>query len=111
MANQGSRSTAVLVCLTPRRVSVRFAPVLQRGTGERCTMRTPQLLCSTLFAILATVACNRTTDGDAQRTSEQVKAAAVKAGHQLADSWLTTKIQAQYFADDDIKARHINVST
>jgi hyperosmotically inducible protein len=74
-------------------------------------MRTPQLLCSTLFAILATVACNRTTDADAQRTSEQVKAAAVKAGHQLADSWLTTKIQAQYFADDDIKARHINVST
>jgi hyperosmotically inducible protein len=75
-------------------------------------MRTPQLLCSTLLAILATVACNRTTDdADAQRTSEQVKAAAVKAGHQLADSWLTTKIQAQYFADDDIKARHINVST
>ena len=40
-----------------------------------------------------------------------MKAAAVQAGHQLADSWLTTKIQAQYFADDDIKARHINVST
>lgn len=75
-------------------------------------MRTPQLLCSMLFAIVASVACNRTTgDDNARRTSEQVKAAAVKAGHQLADSWLTTKIQAQYFADDDIKARHINVST
>jgi hyperosmotically inducible periplasmic protein len=75
-------------------------------------MRTPQLLCSTLVAIVAFVACERnTSDANAKRTSEQVKAAAVKAGHQLADSWLTTKIQAQYFADDDIKARHINVST
>jgi hyperosmotically inducible periplasmic protein len=75
-------------------------------------MRTPQLLCSVLLAVVASVACNRTAgDENTRRTSEQVKAAAVKAGHQLADSWLTTKIQAQYFADDDIKARHINVST
>jgi hyperosmotically inducible periplasmic protein len=75
-------------------------------------MRTPQLLCSLVLATFASVACNRTEgDANAQRTSEQVKAAAVRAGHQLADSWLTTKIQAQYFADDDIKARHINVST
>jgi len=50
-------------------------------------------------------------DPRAVRAAEQMKAAAKKAGHQLADSWLTTKIQAQYFADDDIKARHINVST
>lgn len=75
-------------------------------------MRTPQLLCSAIVAIAASVACDRnTSDANATRTSEQVKAAAAKAGHQLADSWLTTKIQAQYFADDDIKARHINVST
>jgi hyperosmotically inducible periplasmic protein len=75
-------------------------------------MRTPQLLCSTLLAVVATMACNRTNaDTNAERTSEQVKAAAVRAGHQLSDSWLTTKIQAQYFADDDIKARHINVAT
>ena len=75
-------------------------------------MRTLQVLCSVVLALVAAAACNRqTSDADARRTSEQVKAAAVKAGHQLADSWLTTKIQAQYFADDDIKARHINVST
>jgi hyperosmotically inducible periplasmic protein len=75
-------------------------------------MKTPQLLCSMLLAAAATQACNRTgADPNAPRASEQVKAAAVKASHQLADSWLTTKIQAQYFADDDIKARHINVST
>jgi osmotically-inducible protein OsmY len=34
-----------------------------------------------------------------------------RAGYQFADSWLTTKIQAQYFADEDIKGREINVST
>jgi hyperosmotically inducible periplasmic protein len=65
-----------------------------------------------LLVVVAAMACNRNTgDANAERRSEQVKAVAVKAGHQLADSWLTTKIQAQYFADDDIKARHINVST
>jgi hyperosmotically inducible protein len=82
-------------------------------------MRTPQLMAAALVVISAATACNRRdTDANAQLranevrgTAEQVKAAATRAGHQLADSWLTTKIQAQYFADDDIKARHINVST
>ena len=75
-------------------------------------MRTPQLLCAILLVVFASPACNRPeSDANTRQTSEQVKAAAVKASHQLADSWLTTKIQAQYFADDDIKARHINVST
>jgi hyperosmotically inducible periplasmic protein len=74
-------------------------------------MKTPQLLVTTL-ALAAALACNRSDQNpNAQRTAEQVRAAATKAGHQLADSWLTTKIQAQYFADDDVKARHINVST
>ena len=73
-------------------------------------MRTLQLVVALLA--VASVACNRSdTRVDADRTAEQVKSAAVKAGHQLADSWLTTKIQAQYFADDDLKARYINVST
>jgi hyperosmotically inducible periplasmic protein len=73
-------------------------------------MKTPQLLC--LLVLGATVACNRPeADAKAQRAAEQVSAVAAKTGHQLADSWLTTKIQAQYFADDDIKARNINVST
>jgi len=74
-------------------------------------MKTLQLLCLTLLVVFA-AACNRTdADRDTQRTAEQMKVTARKAGHQLADSWLTTKIQAQYFADDDIKARNINVST
>jgi hyperosmotically inducible protein len=77
-------------------------------------MRTLQLFASVsvVLVAVASTACNRSErDANAQRTAGQLKAAAEKAGHQLADSWLTTKIQAQYFADDDIKARHINVST
>ena len=73
-------------------------------------MKTLQL--ATLLVAVATIACNRgEPDANAQRAADQVKAVASKAGDKLADSWLTTKIQAQYFADDDIKARHINVST
>jgi osmotically-inducible protein OsmY len=77
-------------------------------------MRTPQLLGSIAVAgsLAVAAACNRAdTKADAQRAAAEVKQAAARAGDQLADSWLTTKIQAQYFADDDIKARYINVST
>lgn len=77
-------------------------------------MRTPQLLWSTVIAgaVAVAAACNRTdTPADARHAAAEVKKVAAKAGDQLADSWLTTKIQAQYFADDDIKARFINVST
>src|SRR2546428_4841824 len=77
-------------------------------------MRTPQLLWTTVIAgtVAVAAACNRTdTAADARRAAAEVKKVAAKAGDQLADSWLTTKIQAQYFADDDIKARFINVST
>src|SRR5437870_4860246 len=77
-------------------------------------MRTPQLLRTTVIAgtVAVAAACNRTdTAADARRAAAEVKKVAARAGDQLADSWLTTKIQAQYFADDDIKARFINVST
>jgi hyperosmotically inducible periplasmic protein len=74
-------------------------------------MRTLQL-CGAILLVATTVACNRSeSDVNARRAADKVGVAAARAGDQLADSWLTTKIQAQYFADDDIKARHINVST
>lgn len=75
-------------------------------------MRT-QLFCSTLLAgaVLA-AGCSR--DEARENTREAaagVRQGAARIGDQLSDSWLTTKIQAQYFADEDVKARHINVST
>jgi len=33
------------------------------------------------------------------------------AGNALSDGWITTKIQAKYFADADVKARNIDVNT
>jgi osmotically-inducible protein OsmY len=66
-----------------------------------------------VLALMATaVGCNRAeTERDAERAADQVKVAANQAGDKLADGWLTTKIQAQFFADDDIKSRFINVSS
>ena len=61
----------------------------------------------------ATVAigCNRAdTDENARRASAEMRELAGRAGEQIADSWLATKIQSQYFADDDVKARDIGVS-
>lgn len=75
-------------------------------------MRMPQLPCLLLACGLVATGCNRAErEANADLTKEQVKAVAARASEQLADSWLTTKIQAQYFADENVKVRHINVST
>jgi osmotically-inducible protein OsmY len=71
------------------------------------------LMCIALVAAVSPLAaCNRAdTRAQAEQTTADVKAAAEKAGDRITDGWLTTKIQAQYFADDDVKARYIDVST
>ena len=57
-------------------------------------------------------ACNRAdTDREAREAAAELRTAASAAGERLADGWLTTKVQAQFFADDDIKARYIDVTT
>ena len=75
-------------------------------------MITPRLLAATaVLAALPAFACNRAqTSQEAERATAQVKTAAAQAGEKLADSWLTAKIQAQFFVDEDIKSRYINVS-
>jgi hyperosmotically inducible protein len=58
------------------------------------------------------VACNRAeTEREAREAGQEIRQTAAAAGERLADSWLTTKVQAQFFADDDIKARYISVAT
>src|SRR5687768_12172504 len=76
-------------------------------------MKTPHLVLGTiLFTGMAAAGCSREdTDQNARRAAAELRNVAQRARHQLADSWLTTKIQAQYFADDDIKAAEINVSS
>ena len=78
-------------------------------------MRTAQLIhVSLAFALVA--GCSRAeTREETQRAASEVasgvKTAATRAGETLADGWLTTRIQAQYFADDQVKARYIDVKT
>src|SRR6188768_670842 len=81
-------------------------------------MKIPRVFAATVVLALASVAaCNRAeTSRDAEHAKEQMKgaanqakSAATQAGEKLADSWLTSKIQAQFFADDDVKSRYINV--
>jgi hyperosmotically inducible periplasmic protein len=76
-------------------------------------MRTPQLLvCVTAATLTAAAGCNRAdADRHARDAAAEVRTAASAAGERLADGWLTTKIQAQFFADDDIKSRYIQVTT
>lgn len=64
------------------------------------------------MAMAAVSACNRQeTNDEARQAAAEVKAAAVRAGERLTDGWVTAKIQAKYFSDEDIKARYIDVST
>lgn len=87
-------------------------------------MMKPRVLAGTaVLVVMSGAACNRAqTEREAERATEQVKveseraaeqvkAAAAQAGDKLADSWLTAKIQAQFFVDDDIKSRYINVTS
>src|SRR5688572_12821208 len=87
-------------------------------------MNTSQLLSGALGAavLLSGAGCNRAdadreareTAGEvrtaATRAAGEVRTAAAEAGDRLADGWLMTKVQAKYFADEDIKARYIDVS-
>lgn len=74
-------------------------------------MKTPQLVWVVAVVVIPTVACSRAeTNANARVAATEVKDVAARAGERLADSWLATKIQAQYFADDDVKARNILVT-
>lgn len=73
-------------------------------------MHTPHLLIPAMVVLLLGAACNRADDVDTRAVREQAREAAVETGDRLADAWLATKIQAQYFADEDIRAREISVT-
>ena len=76
-------------------------------------MHSRHLMCiAVLSAVLPLGACNRAdTRAQTAQATADVEAAARKAGDRLTDGWLTTKIQAAYFADKDIKGRYVDVST
>jgi hyperosmotically inducible protein len=64
------------------------------------------------LALAASAACTRAdTAREAREAAAEVRDVAARAGDRLADSWLTAKVQGKFFADDDIKARYIDVTT
>jgi osmotically-inducible protein OsmY len=74
------------------------------------SMRAPQLLVPVTAVLLLGVACNRADDFDTRAAREEARETAAAAGDRLADAWLATKIQAQFFADDDIRGRDVSVT-
>ena len=83
-------------------------------------MKTPQLVCCVMAFAVALAGCRGAgTQADASRTAKGVaaevkgetKKVAAKAGDELADGWLTTKIQSKFVADREIKATDIDVSS
>jgi hyperosmotically inducible periplasmic protein len=78
-------------------------------------MKPPQLLCSALALVMSVSACQRQTSQaelkqSASQTADRIKSESVKAGEKLEDVWLSTKIQAKFVGDREIKARDVKVS-
>jgi hyperosmotically inducible periplasmic protein len=79
-------------------------------------MPTPQRFLTIAIIALPLVACRGEADRavvrkDLATASAEVREVAAEAKDRLGDGWITTKIQAQYFADDEIHARYISVGT
>jgi osmotically-inducible protein OsmY len=76
-------------------------------------MRTTRLMNPVLaLALAAAIGCNRAeTRNQTDRAASEIKTTAARAGNALADGLLTTRIQAQYFADEQVKGRYVDVST
>lgn len=65
-------------------------------------------LAAGLAAIVIAAGCTREESAEVRQESAE---AVDTAGDALSDGWITTKIQAKYFADADVKARNIDVNT
>ena len=70
----------------------------------------PWLAAALAAAGLAT-ACTREASTPETDTRPQAGQAVEEVRDDARDGWITTKIQAQYFADADVKARQIDVTT
>ena len=79
-------------------------------------MKAPQLFGGALTLAIALSGCHRPAPkAEVQQTASDaaatVKVEGAKAREQLADAWLTTKIQSKFVGDREIKATDINVSS
>ncbi|MFL6279583.1 MAG: BON domain-containing protein [Vicinamibacterales bacterium] len=51
------------------------------------------------------------TPGNAEQVKAHAKSAADRVGKEISDTWITTKVQAMYFLDRDVKGMNIDVTT
>jgi hyperosmotically inducible protein len=51
------------------------------------------------------------TAGNAEQVKAHAKSAADRVGKEISDTWITTKVQAMYFLDRDVKGMNIDVTT
>lgn len=58
-----------------------------------------------------TAATTGTARERARDAGREAKEAASRAGDKIEDGWITMKIQAKYFVDDDVRARNVDVET
>jgi osmotically-inducible protein OsmY len=56
-------------------------------------------------------ACAPEPEAEDRTTTGTVSSATADVSQDLKDTWVTTKIQAKYFADGDVKGRNIDVTT
>ena len=54
---------------------------------------------------------SRPTSENAEQVKAHAKSAADRVGKQISDTWITTKVQAMYFLDRDVKGMNIDVAT
>src|SRR5438034_7832597 len=83
---------------------------------RRRSMNAPQLFCGAVALAVACSGCQRpASSADAKQAASdaaaRVKVEGQKAGDELADVWLTTKIQSKFVGDRDVKATDIQVSS
>jgi len=75
-------------------------------------MKRTVILTAVACGLAAGAGCTRTdATREAREMASDVRTAAAAAGERIADSWLTARVQARVFADDDVKARDIDVSS
>lgn len=68
-------------------------------------------LAAGLAALVFAAGCTREEPAETADVRQEGAEAVDTAGNALSDGWITTKIQAKYFADADVKARNIDVNT
>jgi hyperosmotically inducible protein len=54
---------------------------------------------------------SRPASENAEQVKAHAKSAADRVGKQISDTWITTKVQAMYFLDRDVKGMNIDVAT